>query len=155
MIIGWNLVEELGIILHFNDKTATWDTDTIPMKDRGSLNSQKANTEIYFIANEPQSLIDEFSHSNKILDAEYKAAILKEVTIFVKTSMKGTMPITPSSPKYEQLFDGRLREFNMASISLNLIDQGYWQIHALPYTVPILEEQQNGGHWIPGRGLYI
>jgi xylose isomerase len=29
MILG-----ELGIIMNFNDHTVTWDTDTIPMKDR-------------------------------------------------------------------------------------------------------------------------
>jgi len=30
MIIGRDLLGELGIILNFNDKTVTWDTDTIP-----------------------------------------------------------------------------------------------------------------------------
>jgi hypothetical protein len=28
------LLGELGIIMNFNDHTVTWDTDTIPMKDR-------------------------------------------------------------------------------------------------------------------------
>jgi len=79
MIIGRDLLGILGIILNFNDQTVTWDTDTIPMKDRGSLNTQKAITEIYLTANEPQSLMNEFSRSTKILDAEYKAADLEEV----------------------------------------------------------------------------
>jgi Retroviral aspartyl protease len=52
MIIGRDLLRKLGIMLNFNDKTVTWDTDTIQMKDRGSLNSQKVITEIYLIANE-------------------------------------------------------------------------------------------------------
>jgi Retroviral aspartyl protease len=34
MIIGRNILGELGNILNFNDKTVTWDTDTIPMKDK-------------------------------------------------------------------------------------------------------------------------
>jgi Retroviral aspartyl protease len=80
MIIGRDLLRKLGIILNFNDKTVTWDTNTIPMKDRGSLNSQKVITEIYLTANEPQSLLNEFSCSTKILDAEYKPAILEEVS---------------------------------------------------------------------------
>jgi hypothetical protein len=37
MIIGRDLLGKLDIILNFNDNTVTWDTDTIPMKDRGSL----------------------------------------------------------------------------------------------------------------------
>jgi hypothetical protein len=43
--------------MNFNDDTVTWDTDTIPMKDRdtGTLSS------VYMIANEPQTLRDEYS----------------------------------------------------------------------------------------------
>jgi hypothetical protein len=34
MIMGQDLLGELGIIINFNNHTVTWDTDTIPMKDR-------------------------------------------------------------------------------------------------------------------------
>jgi hypothetical protein len=34
MIMGQDLLGESGIIMNFNDHTVTWDTDTIPMKDR-------------------------------------------------------------------------------------------------------------------------
>jgi hypothetical protein len=34
MIIGRDLLAELGIIMNFNDHTVTWDTDTIQMKNR-------------------------------------------------------------------------------------------------------------------------
>jgi hypothetical protein len=34
MIMGRDLLGELGIIMNFNDHTVTWDTDIIPMKDR-------------------------------------------------------------------------------------------------------------------------
>jgi hypothetical protein len=49
MIIGRDLLGELGIIMNFNDHTVTWDTDTIPMKDRGTLSSLEALIEILFI----------------------------------------------------------------------------------------------------------
>jgi hypothetical protein len=45
--------------MNFNDYTVTWDTDTIPMKDRGTLSWA-------------QTLRDEYSQAKKILDAEYK-----------------------------------------------------------------------------------
>jgi hypothetical protein len=63
MIIGQgrDLLGELGIIMNFNDHTVTWDTDTIPMKDRGTLSSVEALVEVYMIANEPQTLRDEYS----------------------------------------------------------------------------------------------
>jgi hypothetical protein len=34
MIMVRDLLGELGIIMNFNDHAVTWDTDTIPMKDR-------------------------------------------------------------------------------------------------------------------------
>jgi transposase InsO family protein len=143
MIIGRDLLGKLGIILNFSDQTVTWDTDTIPMKDRGSLNTQKAITEIYLTANEPQSLLNEFSRSTKILDAEYKPADLEEV---IKTcenlGEEEQHQLLQVLQKYEHLFDGTLGEFNMAPISLTLADLKAKPVHARPYTVPRSVEQQ-------------
>jgi hypothetical protein len=123
MIIGRDLLGKLGVILNFNDKAITWDTDTIPMKDRGSLNSKKVITEIYLTANEPWSLMDEFSLSTKIIDAEYKPSILEEV---IKTcenlNEEEQHQLLQVLQKYEHLFGGILGDFNMAPINLNLID---------------------------------
>jgi hypothetical protein len=139
MINDRDLLGKLGIILIFNDKTVTWDTDTIPMKDRGSLNSQKSITEIYLTANEPQSLLDELSRSTKILDVEdveYKLAFLEEFTKTCENlNSEEQRQILKVLQKYKQLFDGTLGEFNMAPISLNLIDPGSKPVHARPYTV--------------------
>jgi hypothetical protein len=53
MIIGQceHLLGQLGIIMNFNDHTVTWDTDTIPIKDRETYNlsSVEALIEIMFI----------------------------------------------------------------------------------------------------------
>jgi hypothetical protein len=62
----------------------TWDTDTIPMKDRDTCNlsSVEALIEVYMSANEPQTLRDEYYRATNILDAEYNAASLDD---FIKT----------------------------------------------------------------------
>jgi hypothetical protein len=139
MIIGRNLLGKLGIILNFNDKTVTWDTETIPMKERGSPNSQKVITEIYLTANEPQSLLNEFSCSTKILDAEYKPAILEEVSKTCENlNEEEQHKLLQVLQKDEHLFDGTLGEFNMAPISLNLIDPGSKPVHARPYMLASL-----------------
>jgi hypothetical protein len=70
MIIRQDLLGELGIILNFNNHTVTWDTDIIPMNDKGTLNTQEALVEVYLVSTEPQSLVDKISCSTKILDAE-------------------------------------------------------------------------------------
>jgi hypothetical protein len=95
------------------------------MKDRGLLNSQKSITEIYLTANEPQSLMDEFSHSTKILDAEYILVILEEVSKTCENLIAEEQhQLLQVLQKYDYLLDGTLGEFNMAPISLNFIVPG-------------------------------
>jgi hypothetical protein len=67
--------------MNFDDHTVTWDTDTIPMKNRDTrtLSSVEALIEVYMIANEPQTLRDEYSRATKILDAEYKPASIDDI----------------------------------------------------------------------------
>jgi hypothetical protein len=49
--------------MNFNDHTFTWDIGNIPMKDRDTctLSSVEILIEVYFSANEPHTLRDEYS----------------------------------------------------------------------------------------------
>jgi hypothetical protein len=128
--------------MNFNDHTVNWDTDTIPMKDRGTLSSE-ALIEVYMSANEPQTLRDEYSRDTKILDAEYKPASLDFVIkICENLHVKEQHQLKALLQKYEHLFDGTLGEFNMEPISLQLMDPNCKPIHARAYTVPKSAEQQ-------------
>jgi hypothetical protein len=109
MIIGQgrDLLGELGIIINFNDHTVTWDTGTIPMKDRDrcTLPSVEALIEVYMSTNEPRTLRDEYSQANKILDTEYKPASLDDV---IKTCenlhVEEQHQLKTLLQKYENLF---------------------------------------------------
>jgi hypothetical protein len=61
LAIYFDFLGDLGIIMSFNDHTFTWDTDTIPMKDRDTctLSSVEALIEVYMIANESQTVRDD------------------------------------------------------------------------------------------------
>jgi hypothetical protein len=65
-------------------------------------------------ANEPQKLRNEYSRTNKILDAEYKPAILDDV---IKTCenlhAEEQNQLKILLQKYEHMFDGILEEFKM------------------------------------------
>jgi hypothetical protein len=97
------------------------------------------------IANEPQTLRDEYSRATKILDAEYKPASLDDV---IKTCenlhVEEQHQLKILLQKYEHLFDGTLGEFNMKTvpICLQLMDPNCTPIHARAYTVPRSVEQQ-------------
>jgi hypothetical protein len=107
MIMGRDLLGELGIIMNFNDHTVTWDTDTIPMKDRGTLSSVEALIEVYMSENEPQTLRDEYSRATKIIDAKCKPASLNDV---IKTCenlhLEEQHQLKTLLQKHEHLFDG-------------------------------------------------
>ena len=115
------------------------------MKDRGTLNTQNALIEVYLSANEPQSLVNKFLLSNKILDAEYKPAVLEQVTQMCENlNAEEQHQLLKLIQKYEHLFDGTLGKFNMSPISLQLKDQGSKPVHSRPYTGPRSVEQQLG-----------
>jgi hypothetical protein len=77
--------------------------------------------------------MDEFSCSIKILDAEYKPAILEEVTKTCKNlSSGGKHQLLQVLQKDEHHFDGTSGEFNMAPISLNLIGRDLNQYMLVP-----------------------
>jgi hypothetical protein len=97
------------------------------------------------IANEPQTLRDEYSQATKILDAEYKPASLDDV---IKTcenlNVEEQHQLKTLLQKYEHLLDGIFGEFNMkiVPISLQLMDCNCKPIHARDYTVPRSVEQK-------------
>jgi hypothetical protein len=94
-------------------------------------------------SNEPQTLRDEYSQANKILDAEYKPSSLDDI---IKTCenlhVEEQHQLKTLLQKYEHLFDGTLGEFNVEPISLQLMDPNCKPIHARAYTVPRSVEQQ-------------
>jgi hypothetical protein len=134
--------------MNFNDHTVTWDTDTIPMKNRGisTLSSLEALIEAYMSTNEPQTLRDEYSQATKILEAEYKPESLDDV---IKTCenlhVEEQHQLKALLQKYEHLFDGILAEFNTDPIPISLppMDPNCKPIHARAYTVPRSVEQQS------------
>jgi hypothetical protein len=98
------------------------------------------------IANESQTLRDEYSQATKILDAEYKPASLDDV---IKTCenlhVEEQYQLKALLQKYEHLFDGTFGEFSMeqVTISLQLMDPNCKLTHARAYTVPRSVEQQS------------
>jgi hypothetical protein len=95
--------------------------------------------------------MDEFSCSTKILDAEYKPAIIDKVTKTCDNfNLVEQHQLLQLFQKYEHLFDGTLGGFNMVPISINLIDPGSKPVHA-----PLTREDQVENSLMIGRYQYI
>jgi hypothetical protein len=73
------------------------------------------------IANEPQTLRDEYSRATKILDTDYKPVSLDDV---IKTCenlhVEEQNQLKILLQKYEHLFDGTSGEFNMETVPISL-----------------------------------
>jgi hypothetical protein len=144
MIIGIDLLTELGMVLNFQDKIVSLDTGTIPVREYGNLKTLKLLTDIYLTANEPKLLEVEFTRSAKILNVEYKpATVLQEIIDTCNNlNQKEKLQLLQLLPKYEHLFDGTFGEFNMNPIRLQLEKNECKPVYARPYTVPSSVEQQ-------------
>jgi hypothetical protein len=115
-----DLLGEFGMIMNFNDHTVTWDTDTIPMKDRDTctLSSVEALIEVSISANEPYTLRDEYSQATKIIDAGYPTSLDDVIKTCENLHVEEQHQLKILLQKYEYLCDVTLGEYNMETISL-------------------------------------
>ena len=82
MILGHDVMSELGIMLNFKDQTMTWDDLTINTKDPESLPELLDPVNDFFWSNdlyETKVLQEASAHLQKILDAKYAPVDLDEV----------------------------------------------------------------------------
>ena len=76
------------------------------MKDRGTLATQELLIEVYLTENELQTLVDKLPCYTKILDAEYKPAVLDEVIKMCENlNQEEQHQLLQILQKYEHLFD--------------------------------------------------
>ena len=131
MVIGRDLLQELGIDLKFSNQSIVWDDGDIPMKPKES------SVETSFFVEEPDGLIAETDRMSKILDAKYAKADLHQVAF---ESTKGltedqSRKLQASLEKYEGLFDGTLGKWNDSEYKVELRND-VKPYHGRPYSVP-------------------
>ncbi len=73
MIIGSDLMEDLGIILDYSEKEVRWEGHTVPMKERGTLKDDDTLQFLYEIHTEPPQIQEAEERRDRILDADYSA----------------------------------------------------------------------------------
>ena len=130
LIIGRDLLTELGISLDFfNQKTIRQDAE-IPMK----LPNATINSDFYVQDN---SLIEnETNRIKKILDAKYEAANLEEIAeLAIHLSKEEQQQLYKLLMKYQSLFDGTLGTWKNETLSVQL-KPGVEPYHARSFPIP-------------------
>ncbi|KAI2500432.1 transposition [Fragilaria crotonensis] len=78
MIIGADLLSELGIEINFNTQRIVWEGVEIPMKEKHVISDLQNATAIYYHSIEPTVLKEAEARQKRILDADYSALDLDD-----------------------------------------------------------------------------
>ena len=135
MIIGTDLLIELGISLNFNTKVIEWDYATVPMKNKDIfLNKQVDKIDEQLL--ESDSVKEATSRMKAILDAKYQKIDLNEYTSKLDyLSLDERDSLNKLLRKYEYLFDGTLGTWNTEPLDLEL-KPNVVPYHAKAYPIP-------------------
>ncbi|HEY9708671.1 MAG TPA: reverse transcriptase family protein, partial [Oculatellaceae cyanobacterium] len=140
MIIGRDLLGELGIDICFSTNTIQWRGVSVPMRDYGDLRSRHAVHLIYLENFESEMAQAMSSRVNRILDAKYEKADLVQLSQnCTHLSEQQQTQLLTLLQKYEDLFDGTLGEWKGTDIDIELQPNAK-PYHAAPFPVPQVYE---------------
>ena len=129
MIIGRDLLEDLGIDLKFSTSMVEWDGVEIPFKD-----IEASMVESFYIR-EPDWVLEELFKAEKILDNDYAKADIAQVTNSQKhLSKEERQKLKCLFEKFESLFDGTLGAWTHDNYHLEL-KEGVKPYHARAFPV--------------------
>jgi hypothetical protein len=143
MIIGRDLLEELGMDFLFSEGLMKWDNATVLMKDTEWLDNQF----IEVFTNEVLSMHDpdttDAACIQDIIESKYTPAdlpkIVEECSILTKDEQKKLLALLE---RFEPLFDGTLGTWETSPVELELKEENTKPYHAKPYPIPYSQEQK-------------
>jgi len=134
MIIGRDILEFLKIDIKFSERQITWDHHELPFKPYA------ATPRDAYHVREPRVVHDAEKRVQKILDASYEAADLKDIcqkhTHLEKEQQQKLLSLLK---KYEVLFDGKLGTWKGEQVELELQPDAT-PYHAKPFPIPRIHE---------------
>ena len=135
LIIGRDLLRELGIVLDFKNNTIQWDDVEMPMKSNQQVQNE------HFHIQEDKFYPSESDRIKKILEAKYQPADLKEVIREASyLSREEQQQLYELLKRFETLFDGTVGKWEGVRADITL-KPGVKPYHAKPYPVPKAHER--------------
>ena len=144
LIIGRDMMLQLGIDLLFSKEKITWEGAEVGMQHPAFLDEERwvdlLEKEILY-AQDPLTI--EADKIQAIVDSKYvKADLEKVVEEQSHLSKKEQKQLLKLLKKFEPLFDGTVGAWKTEPIELELKDPGCTPYHARPYPVPQSQEQK-------------
>jgi hypothetical protein len=135
MIIGTDLMSDLGIKLNFQDASVEWDEASIPFKHKDA----KFETDLHI--EDSRAVRESTTRMKQILDATYEKTeltqIVSECTHLSKTERRLLHTVLQ---EYESLFDGTLGSWNNEEYDIELQPDAK-PYHARAFPIPKIHEQ--------------
>ena len=134
LIIGRDLMTELGLDVLFSSNKIMWEHKTVPFKH------YSATEKIDFFLSDPSKVADATDRIKRILDAKYEAADLDQVVASCTelSSHKQSM-LMDVLMRHKNLFDGTLGRYKGSKYNIELQDDAK-PYHAKPFPVPKVHE---------------
>ena len=103
MIIGSDLMWNMGVNILYSDETIRWLDDLIPLKPRNSLTQV-----LYAIHTDSPLIKDMEERQNRVLDADYSAVDILAMVNELNISSDSKIKLRRTLEKFPELFGGGL-----------------------------------------------
>ena len=130
LILGREILRELGITLKFNNNTINWNDTSIPMKPIDN------STRTHFAISNSKRVASEMKRIKKILDAHYEKADLIKIIDNLKYLDKNKQSkLLNLFKKYEPMFNRALGKYTGSTYKIEL-KENVKPYHAKPFPIP-------------------
>ena len=141
LIIGRDMLNELGIDFLFSTGQMCWDNATVYMRSPDSFDNIDSLEEEILLAQEELNF--DADRIQEIIDSKYSPQDLDAVVADCKHLTEGQRKeLRKLLEKYKSLFDGSLGTWKTEPIELELKDPHAKPYHARPYPVPKINERK-------------
>lgn len=139
MVLGQDVISELGINLDFESQQIKWGQLGVDMKEPNFIRKDQRSFTFYK-STEPKAVREDTKRATRILDANYEKAnlpnIVKECSHLNKEEQNKLLEVLDS---YQDLFDGTLGDFNTKPVHIE-IKPDATPYHGKAYQVPHVHE---------------
>ena len=130
MIMGRDLLQDLGMEMDFKDVAMKWDEVSVPMKPYG------ADVKTDLFVTDSKAVDESYDRIKNILDAKYTKADLDEIVAeATELSKEDQDALLALLKKYESLFDGTLGRWKNEEYDIELKDDAK-PYHSRAYPIP-------------------
>jgi hypothetical protein len=130
MIIGNDLMSEIGLDICFSTNEIKWGEDSIPMKNRGVITERRALKMLYHMLVQSPSIMEAEERHRQILDADYSKVDIQEYVNNIKhLNEDDKQKLKEVLNKHPKLFQGGLGTLKIKPVKLE-IKRG--QNHTMP-----------------------